>query len=354
MPDSHIAHLRLRSQMIAPQANTSPEAVVRALGAMQGQDYRQALWGIGLRSGAGIAAVEATIQRRAIVRTHLMHGTLHLVAAEDLAWILSLTRPRMLRTMSPRHVQLGLDEATLAQSSALMQGWLRESGELDRAGLLARLDAAGISTAGGRGYHMLAYASICGLIAQTTETRRVPRFFALDTEAEPAPPREEALATLAARYFAGHGPASIQDFVWWTGLTVGEAREALEGARARGIVAHGEGLWGAPDDAPASGISALAQLMPAFDEYLLGYRSRDAMLDPAFAGEIVPGGNGVFRPMIVIDGEIRGTWAQQAKRGGVVLTLRHFRPPSAAEREALDAAATRFGDFIGLPASAAP
>jgi len=157
---------------------------------------------------------------------------------------------------------------------------------------------------------------------------------------EPDAGRDEALAELALRYFTSRGPAALADFIGWSGLFAGEARAGLEMARPRLAeeTFAGRSCWMAPDAASPEPGSRTAYALPGFDEYLLGYRDRSAALDPEHAQQIVPGGNGVFKPTIVIDGRIVGTWDRAFKRGGIAISTSPFTPMSA-EDEALFAGA---------------
>ncbi|HET8944580.1 MAG TPA: crosslink repair DNA glycosylase YcaQ family protein, partial [Dehalococcoidia bacterium] len=160
--------------------------------------------------------------------------------------------------------------------------------------------------------------------------------------------RDEALAELATRYFTSHGPATIADFTWWSGLTVREAREAIDlaaGRLAHDTIAGQTYYLGATSPAPRSG-RRRADLLPPFDEYTVAYKDRSAVLDPAFAGEAIAGG--MFRPMIVVGGQVAGTWKRTVQKGEVTVALSPFRDFSEAERDAIPAAATRYGRFLGL------
>lgn len=351
---AEIARRRLHQQSIAPAAGTSPEAVVARLGAMQAQDYLGALWAIGLRQPqATEAGVEAAIAAGKIVRTWPVRGTLHFVAAADVRWMLALQAPRMVAKTAHRQRQLKLDEATLTRSEAVITQALRDGQRLTRPEILAALEQAGISTAGQRGYHLLRRAACHGLICFGPRQGKQETFVRLDDWLPDSPTlsREEALAELARRYFTGHGPATLADFIGWSGLTTAEARAGLERVEAELASADVDGLsyWHAPTAPPADIASTTAWLLPAFDEYLLGYRERQAVLDPKFATRIVPGGNGMFKPMIVIDGRVVGTWQRTLRKTKVLLKLDPFERLSPPQRDAVAIAAEPYGRFLGLP-----
>jgi hypothetical protein len=162
--------------------------------------------------------------------------------------------------------------------------------------------------------------------------------------------RDEALAELARRYFTSHGPASLPDFARWAGLTVTDATAGLEMVKSdlTQETVNGQTYW-LPLDMPAMVDEPPAiYLLPGFDEYMLGYKDRSAILDPAYAQKIVPGNNGIFYPTIVIEGRVAGVWKRTFKKDTVVIETSPFTPLSEAQKQAISAAAEHFGRFVGL------
>ncbi|MEW5961303.1 MAG: winged helix DNA-binding domain-containing protein [Chloroflexota bacterium] len=354
MTDFDIAQRRLHNQSIAPAASMTPGDVVKRLGAVQAQDYLGALWAIGLRLKTATGqTIEQAIRDRQIIRTWPMRGTLHFVAAEDARWMLALLTPRIMAGSATRHKQLELDETTFGRAETLFAASLRGGRRLTRPEMMAVLEQGGIATAGQRGYHVLWWAAQSGLICFGPRQGKQDTFVLLDDwlPAGKTLSREESLAELARRYFSGHGPATLQDFRWWSGLTAAEARAGLETVAAR--LAHetldGQTYWFSPSLPPAPAASPTAYLLPGFDEYLLGYKDRRAVLDPAHAARVVPGGNGMFKPIIIIDGRVVGAWQRTRRKTKVVVTLEPFEPLSLAQMEAAAAAAEPYGRFLGLP-----
>ena len=348
---------RLESQRLSGERLASPEEAVRWMGALQAQAYGQVMWAIGLRTrGAVLADVERAIAQRRILLTWPLRGTLHAVPAEDVAWLLTLSAPRTLRASLGRRAQLGLDDAVIDRCAALLHEALAGNRRLTRPAVLALLEDAGISTAGQRGYHILWHLAHTGLICLGPLEGSQQTIVLLEEWVPGARtlPREEALTELARRYFTSHGPATLADFARWSGLTTKEAREGLGGA-AHGLVSRGwagaEYWMGAEVAPPGPRAAPQVYLLPGFDEYVLGYKDRTDILAPEDAGKIAPGQNGIFLPVIVVDGRVAGTWARTHGRRDVRLTLRPFAP-LAAPRESLDAAARAYGAFIGLPVSA--
>lgn len=359
MAFSEIARRRLLNQRIVAASNTSAEDVVTTLGAVQAQDFPSALWAVGLRwPGSGLAEVQQAIARREIVRTWPMRGTLHFIPARDARWMLELLTPRIIAGMATRQKQLELDEATFGKARKTFTKLLQGGKQLGREAMIQAVEEPGKATPGQRGYHILCRLAMEGLICFSEHDGKEPRFALLEEwiPAFRSLDRAEALTELAKRYFTGHGPATLKDFIWWSGLKAGEARAGLEGA-APGLVEEtfsGTGYWqGASIPAAAAKSLQRVQLLPAFDEYLLGYQDRSAVLSPAHAALVVPGGNGMFLKTIVVDGQTAGTWKQVQKARGISLSLQPFAATKAIPAAALKAELKRYAAFMGAPVALA-
>ncbi len=346
----NIPHQRLASQRISGNKLAQPEDVVRWMGACQAQDYHQALWAIGVRTdGLTISDVLRAIESGKILRTWPMRGTMHFVAAEDTKWMLQLSAARIIAADKRRLDQLGLDQATIEQCKDLFYEALQGGKRLPRPDMMQLLERKGIATAGGRGYHILWHSAQSGLICVGPMEGKQQTFALLDEWAPGARElsREEALAELAGRYFASRGPATLQDFGWWAGLTAADTRVALESVKPE-LVARVEGgkeYWLSNQAVPVADDSAQAVLLAGFDEYLLGYKDRSAVLAAEHAPKIIPGSNGVFQPTIVWDGQVVGTWKRVIKRKRLDIVLVHF--DGFGETEAnIREAAKRYGEFM--------
>ncbi|WP_054941236.1 winged helix DNA-binding domain-containing protein [Paenibacillus ihuae] len=348
-----IAGLRLLNQYIISSANLEPGQVVRALGALQAQDYMQAAWAIGLRTpAAGLAGVEQAIAGRHLLLTWSLRGTLHFAPPEDVKWMIQLSAPRLLRQAGRRLAQLELDDKILGRCRKIIYQALKGGKCLTRLELLNLLEDQGISTAGQRGYHILWHSAYNGLICFGPIAGKQQTFVLLD-EWVPLSRElsyEESLAELALRYFTTRGPATVHDFAWWAGLTVTEARAGLEAVRAglASEVIGGSEYW-MPDIPSAAGRHpAGVHLLPGFDEYILGYKDRSAVLEPELAPRIVPGNNGMFLPVIVSEGQVVGTWKRTIKKKGAELLLIPFEPLQDYSRAQLVSAAEAYAAFLGL------
>lgn len=341
---SEIGLLRLAAQLLAGARAASPVEAVRRLLAAQGQDYPGALTSVALRTTArSRAEVLAALDRGEIVRSWPMRGTLHLTAAEDLAWMLDLLGERAMAGVAKRRALLGLTDADVARSNDAVVAALSGGRRLGRAELLAAIEAGGVAVTGQRGYHLLWYAAQCGhsCLGPTLDGEQQ---FVLLSEWVPEPrrlEREEALGELAGRFFAGHGPATVHDLARWSGLTVRDARAGLATSRGQLGSMTVEGTEHFLDPATPERLAACREeargtvLLPGFDEFVLGYGDRSAVLDPEFATRIVPGGNGMFLSTVVVGGRIVGTWRHEGRGARRAAVGTAFRPEDAGSVSAV-------------------
>ena len=347
--------LRMAAQHIGGRGLSTPVEAVRWMLALQGQDFPGVKWSVGLRhAGATEAAVEAACDTGEIVRSWPLRGTLHLVAAEDLGWLLALTAPRAMASAAGRRAALGITDADVERARGIAVEALAGPRTLTRDALLRAIDVAGVSTAGQRGYHVLWSLAQTGTLVLGPTAGRQQTFAALETWV-PNPrrlDRDEALRELALRYFRSHGPATAPDLARWSGLTVGDVRRGL--AMCHNVLTEieldGTTYHLAPETLAATPPTALVHLLPGFDEYLLGYGDRTAALASAHNEAIVPGGNGMFRPTIVVDGEVVGTWRRTLRAREIVVEAIPFARQPAAVHEGIAQTARAYGAFIGRPA----
>jgi hypothetical protein len=349
-----IACRRLRTQRIAGPGFATPADVVAWFGAVQAQDFAGALWAIGLRTkNATERLVAQAIADRTIVRSWPLRGTLHFVAAADVRWLLASLAPRVIARAAPRFKQLELDAAVFTRSRKVLVKALEGGRRLTRPAIYQRLEAASIATSHSRGLHILFRLAHDGLICFGAHEGRQPTFALLDEWVPPARSldRDEALAELARRYFASHGPATVRDFAWWSGLGAADARAALDLARPylerTSIIGETDRAGGkAPQSVPAPRTPHVA-LLPPFDEYTVAYRDRSAVLPAKHAA---PARNGIFGPIVVIDGQVAGTWTRRLTGDAVAIALKPFVRLPAGTAPGVAAAAARYGRFLGRPA----
>jgi len=355
-----LAARRLGAQQIVRARFAGVAELVRYLGAVQAQDFAAARWAVGLRVADRSVTdqdVDRAICEGAVIRTHALRWTWQLVAPEDVRWLLALLGPRLAVKAARRHRELGLDAATFRRSGVALARALRGGVTLTRAEMAAALARAGVSPEGQRLSHILGRAELDGVVCSGGRRGKQLTYALLDDRvpASPAPPsRAEALAALAGRYFRSRGPASVADFIWWSGLAAADARAGLDAVRSdlEAEVVDGVTYWrdGAAAGARASGAGArAAHLLPAFDEYLVAYRDRDALIDPMDAKRINAGG-GILAPVVVVGGRAIGTWRRTLARAAVAIEIDLFGAPAPRDRPLFEEAARRYGVFLGLDA----
>jgi len=351
-----LARLRLAAQILSSASAGNAADAVRSMLAMQAQDEPGVRWSVGLRTaGATETDVQAAFDAGEIVRSWPLRGTLHLVASEDLHWMLALTRERAIASAAARRHVLGITPADVERAREIAIEVLPGRTALSRAALLTAISQGGVSTLGQRGYHLLWYLAQTGtLVLGPTDGRR--QIFARLDAWVPNPrrlERDEALGELAVRYFRSHGPAGVEDLARWSGLTLRDVRTgiAVGGTALAALEIDGRGYIVAAEAADTPERPDGVRLLPGFDEYVLGYRDRSIVLAPEHSEAIVPGGNGMFKATIVADGEVIGTWGRRVGGLGVIVEAAPFAGLSASEVEALSAAAEGYGRFLGRTAT---
>ncbi len=352
-----IARERLARQGLTGPARRSPAQVVRALGAVQAQEFVPAQWALALRLPAGVTLRDTQRAHDAgrILRTHVLRPTWHFVHPSDIRWMLELSAPQVHRAMAPYDRRMGLTPGLLARAAGIVERALGDEGFLSRAELRQRLGAAGIDAGTYRLGHIMLWIELEGIVTSGPRRGAQHTYALLDERAPRAArlPRDEALGELARRYFASHGPATAQDFMWWSGLRAPDVRRAMDIARLTRREVDGRDYF-TRGRAPAAVRKAAVHLLPIYDEYTVAYRHRAAV---PYAGAMVQppqGGYVQFQHAIVIDGQVAGTWrTARQPRGALEVRVVPHRRLSATERRAVGDAARRYGRFVGARVVAA-
>ncbi len=363
-----VRRLRIRAQRLDPQP-VDPDGglalVVGGLGGIQAQVASAAALALRARTG-GLRSADverARVEARSIVRTWAMRGTLHLVTAEDLAWLLPLLGPLFVRSSRRRYVELGLDEETYARGLSVVRAALYQMGPLTRAELAEVLASRDLRIEGQALFHLLGRAALEGVICHGPSQGAEVTYVLLDAWVErgPALPRARGLAQLARRYLGAYGPARPEDLAAWSGLSMAEAKlgwqAALDGDEVIEVEIGGSPAWMPRDrldwlDEPWQRV---VRLLPAFDTYLLGYRSRELAVAPEHARRVNAGG-GMIRPTVMIDGQAVAVWHTRRRSGGLEIVVEPFVGVDAEAlwveaRADVDAEVADLGRFLGLQAA---
>jgi hypothetical protein len=350
MNPTEIAHIRLASQQIKNTKIDSVKELVSWMGAMQAQDYYMSKWAVGIRiPDTTDKDVETVMNNGEVLRTHLLRPTWHLVSADDVHWMRELTAPQIKSLLKSRHKELELTEAILSKSNSIIEKALSYGDHLTREELMAELGKLNIITNENRSSHFLLVAELNGIVCSGISRGKKQTYALLHERAPMTKPlnRDEALARLAQRYFTSHCPATLQDFVWWSGLSVADARHGLEMVKSHFISETvGKSIYWLTNSfsLPNMGKTPVF-LLPAYDEFIISYRDRSASL-PAENQKHAISENGLFRPVIVIDGKVTGLWSRTTKKDKVLLETKFFQLHDERQQRAIEEASKAFGRFL--------
>jgi hypothetical protein len=327
---------------------------VEYLGAVQAQDYAGAKWALAqrLQNAPTDAAIEEALNGGKILRTHVMRPTWHFVTPTDIRWMLDLTAPRVKVAMAHMDRQLGLDKSILKKSNNTLRKALQGNRQLTRAELVPILKKAGIAVDGYRMGQLMGHAELDQVICSGGRQGKQFTYALLEERAPQARSlgREKALEELSRRYFKSHGPATLQDFVWWSGLTTTDARQGMEAVRSEleQETITDQTYWFSAPTASKGSLSS-AYLLPSYDEYTVGYKDRRAIFDGSHVDKLSAFRESILTQVIVLDGQVAGTWKRTLKKREVVVELAPFAVLNKSQNQAVIAAAQRYGEFLQLP-----
>jgi hypothetical protein len=334
-------------------------AAVRDVFALQAQETAAARLAVRVRS-TGLTAADVTRacnEERSVVRTWLMRGTLHMVAAADVGWLVDLLRPPV-GAPTRRQLELGLDAAVLARGLPVIAEILAARGPLTRAELMDGLGLAGLrlDTTGQAPAHLIVHSARQGIICRGPDREDdEPTYVLLEQWAgsHAKLDREAAMAELARRYLRAHGPAGVADLAYWSGLPLGQVRRGLDtvSPEMERTVVKGATAWSVP------GLSARikeedgerVRLLPRFDAYLLGYMDRGLVLEERFVKRVQAGG-GIIHPTLVVGGRVMGTWRLHRVRAGISVEVAPFEPLAPGAQPGIEAEIADLSRFLGVPA----
>jgi hypothetical protein len=352
MTSEEISAIRLENQQIKGTKFRKVQDLVEWMGAMQAQDFSMAKWAIGARlpDATDEMATEA-FQKGEIVRTHLLRPTWHIVTSKDIHWILELTSPHIKPLLRLRHRDLELSELTINRSKSVIEKSLVGGKHLTREEIMLQLQSSGITTEGQRASHLMLICELDGLVCSGKPNGNKQTYTLLDewVSKTSSISRDEALAELAKRYFRSHGPATIQDFIWWSGLPVKDAKNALEMVKSEFISTKIDEriFWFSESNSDSGGEKTKAYLLPAYDEFIISYRDRtDSLLAVDFKKAVSE--NGLFRPIIVVNGKVIGIWKRQQMKNQLLIIPEYFSRVTQNEQEQIDTASKQYGHFLNM------
>jgi winged helix DNA-binding protein len=348
-----IVRHRLNNQLLSQTNLIQPGQVVEWLGAVQSQDYAGAKWALGQRmKGAIDTAIDEAFNQGKILRTHILRPTWHFVTPEDIRWMLALTAPRVHAGNAFMYRQLELNNTIIKKSYTILEKALQGNKNLTRPELASAFEKAGIIAEGQRlGYFMMS-AELDRIICSGPRRGRQFTYALLEERAPKVRmlSQDEALAELTQRYFSTRGPATLQDFTWWSGLTMADARKGIEMVKPlfTNEVIDGKTYWYDNSGSPAKEKSPTTHLLPNYDEYFISFKDRSAI------GEVIrqsnlDGNNPAFLAhIIIINGQIVGGWRRTLKKDAAIIELNLITKLTKAENQAMMVAIEQYGKFLGL------
>lgn len=349
MNANDIIRHRINVQQLGKSGFTKAAEVVAWLGAVQAQDYFGSLWSVGMRMKKSVEAdVEKAIASRTIVRTWPMRGTLHFVSPEDVRWMLKYLTPKVIARTASYYRKAELNEKVFSKCAKLWIKALEGNKQLTRDEMYDVLERARISTANTRGLFILGHLAQQGIICFGPRKGKQHTFTLLDEwlPAYPMLKKDEAMAELALRYYRSHGPATIEDFMWWAGLTKADANAAINAIRSNlsAETFNDQTYLFSADLASPEIDPATTLLLPTFDEYGIAYKDRSAIIDPSDYKKV----GGLFTSSIVIKGKVTGSWRRTIKNDRVRIETKPFRSVTKAQRSSINKAIERYSKFVGL------
>ena len=355
MKPLEIALRRLRNSRLTGTGFTTPEEAVGWHLAMQSQDYGPAKWSIGQRSkGLTDRDLDDALAAGSIVRTHVLRPTWHFVARDDLRWLLALSGPRVQQGNAGRYRELGLDARTRARAEKVIVSALEGGNRLTRKEIAAVLDDAGIDRSGQRMPYFLSHCELEAVIGSGGLAGKQQTYALLDERVPKGRrfDRDEALVELMRRYLASHGPATVKDMSWWSGLTMTDLRKAREllGDEVRSEQLDGMVLWSiASDDTPPPSVRG-AHLLQTYDELVVGFTESRFFGNPGGEKARAAWGDRTFPSgLLLLNGLIGGHWRRTIERQSIRVEVHLYEEPRRGATRAVEAAAEDLGLFFDLP-----
>lgn len=337
MTEKEILRARLHFQKLDQPAFKKPGEMVKYFGAVQAQDFLGSLWAIGQRvADSTEQSVEEAIDNKKIVRSWPMRGTIHFTAPEDLRWMLDLLGPRAIAKSVTYQRDAGLTEKDFTKSRSIFEKDLQGK-VLDRNEIYALLEKRGIDTSNTRGLHIIGQLAREKVICFGPRKGKQPTFVLLDDwiPKKKELKRDQALAELASRYFTSHGPATVYDFAWWSGMTITDAVHALDivGKKLQKVVVDDKELWMSPEAVPAPRPNV--RFLSAYDEFLVSYQNRSDV-------------DSIFTSTVIVNGRIVGEWKRSIGTKGVTIKIKKIEKLSKQAEEGIKKEMKRYSEFIGM------
>lgn len=349
--DSKIAQLRLISQKLHKTTDNTPQEIVQHLGAMQAQDYAMAKWAVGSRCDASEKVIEEAINSAQIIRTHILRPTWHFVSADDIYWMLDLSGPQVKRIVTSYVKKYGYDAKKLDQTNAAIQKILAGNNHLTREEIMQELSITKTPGPDHLSGPIMMYAELDGLVCNG-KMKGKQMTYALLEERVPKPQgrltQEEGLAKLALRYFESHGPATLLDFSWWSGFSPTSCKNIINAIELQlnSITIEDQKYWFKNDISTEDDFRESIHFLPAFDEILISYKSREASILPEHQPKAFTN-NGIFKPIILENSKVIGTWKRTIKKDHAKIETQFFNETENHKKAILFEGIKSFENYLG-------
>ena len=348
----NIPNIRLLNQQLLNPLFREPKELVSWMGAMQAQNYSMVKWAVGMRlKSATIQAVEKALHEGEILRTHVMRPTWHLVAAEDIRWMLKLSAQRIISANDSfaKGYDLDIPNELYTKAHDLLEKILCGKKSLTKQEIAEHFNRSGIVADNRRMTRFMARAEQEGIICSGEDRGSKCTYALLEERVPPMPEltKDESLARLARSYFRSHSPAVLQDFIWWSGLPVSDAKQAVYLIASELTTEQWkEQTWYIHDTCRTRGkLSGHIHLLPSYDEYLLGYKDRTDVLPLEHYSKAFTN-NGLFFPIVLHNGQVIGNWDKSVKKKSVDLKYSWFRQVADMNEETLERERQKFTRFL--------
>ncbi len=352
---SDILNKRLYNQGLTNNSFNTVEDVVKYFGAIQAQDFTMVKWAVGQRiKNSSDDLIEKAFNDGKILRTHAMRPTWHFILPEDIRWILTLTSSRVKSGMASVEKKLGLDEKIFSKSNSIIKKILRGNKQLTRQEIAVYLkEAKLIDEKSQRLTHIMMHAELDQIICSGPKKGKQFTYALLDERILQTKlfKHDEALYELAKRFFTSHGPATIKDFAWWSGFTLADAKKGIELNKSylKSETVNGKVYFFKDEISYLKKISSEIFLLPNYDEYIVGYTDRSEIINLSFVKNLDQRNNVLFNNIIIIDGQVKGTWRRTFKKDMVIVEINSFIKLNSTQIKRLINAVNKFGKFLNLP-----
>ena len=350
MPKLSIPHIRLINQQLISTNFKTTKEIVSWLGAVQAQEYNMAKWAIGTRlPNITDKQVEEDLCKGEIIRTHILRPTWHFVTKEDIHWMLQLTAPRIKQALNGYNKYTELEALTIKKVTPVIVKLLSGSNHLTKQEIGEHLQAKKVDITTHQLSHILFHAEVDGVICNGAVKGKKQTYSLLE-ELIPRPKKfdkDEALGMLARRFFTSHAPATLQDFTWWSGLTLTEAKKALEMVKSDFVSEEidGQTYWFSNSFKGLTVDKNIAHLLPAFDEYVVSYKDRKEIFEHGYYLEVI-GKNGLFKPTVMVNGQVAGMWKRVVKGKKATVELQLFKKFSKEVKSAIANEVEKYEKFV--------